>query len=182
MNHFYRHKHSPVTQALHWLTAVLVLLAFTYGPGGPEDRVYSTELDFDRHLHETLGLSVFVLSVLRILWQWIDRQPRPLALARWMEIASNAVQGLLYLLLLAVPVSAVLGAWLEGHPIELLNGLSFAAPMQTNPGLGALIADVHGWLGDTLLWLAGAHALAAIYHRAVLKDGVLGSMLPSWFD
>ena len=37
--------------------------------------------------------------------------------------------------------------------------------------------DVHGALGDMILWLSGLHALAAIYHHTVLKDGVLLSML-----
>jgi cytochrome b561 len=29
-------------------------------------------------------------------------------------------------------------------------------------------------------WLAGLHALAAIYHHVMLKDGVQESMLPGW--
>jgi cytochrome b561 len=45
---------------------------------------------------------------------------------------------------------------------------------------GALLATVHTWLGDTILWTAGLHALAALYHQFVLRDGVLRSMLPSW--
>lgn len=181
MTDFRHHKYSPVTQALHWLTAILVLIAFSFGPGGPEDRVYSTELDFDRHLHETLGMAVFVLSVVRILWKFLDRRPQPLALARWMEIASKAVQGLLYLLLLAVPLTAIFGAWLEGHPVELLTGLRLAPQVAPSHGLGALMAEIHGWMGDVMLWLAGAHAAAAIYHQTVLKDGVMRTMLPTWF-
>jgi cytochrome b561 len=46
---------------------------------------------------------------------------------------------------------------------------------------GATLATLHGWLGDTLLWLAGLHALAALYHHFMLKDGLLASMLPAWF-
>jgi cytochrome b561 len=38
--------------------------------------------------------------------------------------------------------------------------------------------DVHQFLGDTLIWLAGLHAAAAIYHHVVLKDGVLVAMWP----
>jgi cytochrome b561 len=36
---------------------------------------------------------------------------------------------------------------------------------------------VHGFLGDAVMWIAGLHAAAAIYHHVVLKDGVLASML-----
>ena len=38
--------------------------------------------------------------------------------------------------------------------------------------------DVHGVLGDAIMWLAGLHAAAAIFHHLVLKDGVLSAMLP----
>lgn len=38
---------------------------------------------------------------------------------------------------------------------------------------------LHQFLGDAIMWLAGVHAAAAIYHHVVLKDGVLWAMLPS---
>ncbi|MEZ5703240.1 MAG: cytochrome b/b6 domain-containing protein [Burkholderiaceae bacterium] len=38
--------------------------------------------------------------------------------------------------------------------------------------------DVHSLLGDAILWLAGMHAAAAIYHHLRLRDGVLASMVP----
>ncbi|MEX3946040.1 cytochrome b, partial [Paraburkholderia sp. BR10937] len=38
----------------------------------------------------------------------------------------------------------------------------------------------HKWLGDTIMWLAGFHAFAALYHHVVLKDDVLITMLPRW--
>lgn len=38
--------------------------------------------------------------------------------------------------------------------------------------------DVHQFLGDAILRLAGRHAAAAIYHHMVIKDGVLLTMLP----
>ena len=44
--------------------------------------------------------------------------------------------------------------------------------------LGNTFAELHGWLGDAILWLAGLHATAAIYHHKILRDGVLASMLP----
>jgi cytochrome b561 len=38
--------------------------------------------------------------------------------------------------------------------------------------------EVHQFLGDAIMWIAGLHAAAAIFHRLVLKDGLLASMLP----
>ena len=170
-----------IAQALHWLTAILVLITFIYGPGGRESRVYLPTRDFERQLHETLGLCVFALLILRVLWKMVDKRPEPEELPRWMEIASKSLQGVLYLLLFAVPASAITGAWLEGHPLTLLAGVQIAPMLGLSHDTGVTISEIHTWLGDTILWLAGFHALAAIYHHVVLKDGVLISMLPRWF-
>ena len=130
-----RTRYGALAQAFHWLTAILVLAAFIYGPGGSEERVYSAARDFDRQLHETLGMSVFALVVMRVLWRMLDTRPDPPQVARWMGIAAKAV--------------------------------------------GAKIATLHTWLGVAILWLAGFHALASLYHHFVLKDRVLTSMLPA---
>jgi len=79
---------------------------------------------------------------------------------------------------MALPVTAVTGAWLEGHPLTLLAGLRIPPPVAESHDLGRGLATLHGWLGDTIMWLAGLHAAAALYHHFVRKDGVLVSMLP----
>ncbi|HEY2862038.1 MAG TPA: cytochrome b [Casimicrobiaceae bacterium] len=173
-------RYSAPAQALHWLTAVLVLMAFIYGPGGSEERVYSASRDFDRQLHETLGASVFALVSLRLLWRAVDIRPEPRHLDRWMDVTAKVVQGTLYILLFALPVTAITGAWMEGHPLTLLGGLRFPPPVGESHAMGAKVATIHTWLGDTILWVAGVHALAGLYHHFVLKDGVLKSMLPRW--
>ena len=175
-----RTRYGSLAQIFHWLTAILVLITFIYGPGGSEQRVYLPSRDFDRQLHETLGLCVFALASLRVMWRLVDKQPDPPQIARWMEIAGKSVQGLLYLLLFAVPMTAIAGAWLEGHPLTLLAGLQIQSPVGAAHDLGLRSAKIHTQLGDAILWLAGLHALAAIYHHAVLKDRVLTSMLPRW--
>ena len=98
-----------------------------------------------------------------------------------MSIAAKCVQWVLYLLLFALPLTAIAGAWLEGHPLTLLAGVKVAPLLGLSHDVGAPIATIHTWLGDAILWLAGFHALAALYHHIVLEDGVLASMLPCWF-
>jgi cytochrome b561 len=162
----------------HWLTAALVLVAFLYGPGGSEARVYSAARDAGRQLHETLGVCVLALALLRLLWRRIDIRPEPPAVSRWMGLGATAVQVGLYVLLFAVPLTAIAGAWLEGHPLTLLAGVTIAPPVAEAHAAGTKIAELHTWLGDAILWLAGLHALAALAHHFVLRDGVLLSMLP----
>ena len=170
--------YSGLAQAIHWLTAILVVAAFIYGPGGSEVRVYSAAKDFDRQLHETLGFCVFTLAFIRVIWRAIAARPDPPRVARWMGIAAEIVQAALYVLLFAVPATAIAGAWLEGHPLTLLAGIRVGPLTPEIHDVGKAIAKVHTWLGDAILWVAGLHALAALYHHFVLKDSVLLSMLP----
>jgi cytochrome b561 len=121
-----------------------------------------------------------VLLAVRVLRRLFDARPTPEPMPRWMHVASKAVQGLLYLLLFAVPLTAILGAWFEGHPLTLLAGVELAPPFGESHALGEKLAEVHTWLGDVILWLAGFHALAALFHHFVLGDGVFASMLPGW--
>lgn len=171
-------RHNAPTQVLHWLTAIVVLAAFIYGPGGSEERVYATARDFERQLHESLGLAVLALVVIRVLWRALDKRPEPPPMARWMRIAASAVQATLYVLLFAVPLTAISGAWLEGHALTLLWGIEVPPAFATSHEAGATIAEIHTWLGDIIIWLAGAHAAAGLIHHYVLKDDVLRSMLP----
>lgn len=173
-----RTRFGSVAIALHWATAALVLMAFLYGPGGSEQRVYSAARDFERQLHETLGLCVFVLAAVRLAWRAVDERPAPVPAPGWMQAAALAVQASLYVLLFAVPVSAIAGAWLEGHLFTLLVGVQVQPMVGESHALGTTIAELHTWLGDAILWLAGGHAAAGIYHHLALKDGVLVSMLP----
>lgn len=163
---------------LHWLTAVLVVAAYAVSPGGREARVYAPAADFSRTLHETLGLLVLALTLLRLAWRRADRRPEAPPQPRWMQVASTAAHRLLYLLLIAVPLVAVFGAWLQGHPLTLFVFGDIAPPMAAARAIGNPLAEIHGLLGDAILWLAGLHAAAGLFHHYILRDGVLTAMLP----
>ena len=142
-------KRSPVrydalAQWFHWVTAIVVFVAFICGPGGSETRVYSSAVDFDRQLHETLGLAVFMIVLLRLLWRRVDAGPSFAATPRWMERASKIVQGLVYVMMLALPVTAMTGAWLEGHPLTLLGGLHIGPALSLRDGV--LVSMMPQWL------------------------------------
>jgi len=95
-----------------------------------------------------------------------------------MEVGAKLGQWVLYALLVPVPVTAIVGAWLEGHPLTLLAVGNIQPWLAQSPQLGLSLGDIHGWLGDALMWLAGLHATAALYHHFWRRDTVLLSMLP----
>lgn len=174
-------RYDGVSQLLHWITAILVLWAYINGLGGRESRVYLPLYDSQRRIHETVGLCVFVLVAIRLIWRRVETRPEPLQVARWMEVAAKVTQSTLYVLLFAVPGTAIAGAWLEGHPLTLLGGLTIRTPSPVLHDAGAAISSFHTWLGDAIIWVGAFHAAAALFHHFVLKDSALVSMLPSWF-
>jgi cytochrome b561 len=175
-----RLRYGAVAQLFHWLTVVLVGTAYIVSPGGREERIYSAAIDSARQTHETIGLLVFALVLLRILWRLFEPAPEPPPMAAWMKHAASAAHLALYALLVAVPLTAIAGAWLEGHPLTVF-GLGNVAPMLAQShDLGQSIANIHTILGNVIIWLAGFHATAALFHHFVLRDSVLTSMLPDW--
>lgn len=167
-------RYGVIAQALHWITAVLVLWAWliagTWGRGGEGSAVLA--------LHQTLGFAVFVLVVVRVVWRLFDRRPAEPPMPGWMAFAGKVSQWLLYGLLFAVPATAIAGSWLEGHSITV-NGIGAIGPFfATSRSVGHEILDIHQLLGTTIMWVAGLHAAAAIFHHAFLKDRVLRQMLP----
>ena len=175
-------RYGAVSQAFHWVTALLVVAAYLLGTGGPESRVYYAARASELGWHETLGILVFAVVLARVLWRLIDRRPAGPPMAAWMEWSSRAVHWALYALLVAIPATAIVGAYLEGHPVTFL-GLGALGPIgPLSHTLGQTVSDLHRSLGSFIVWIAGAHAAAALFHHFVMRDNVLVSMLPGSRD
>lgn len=188
MNQQRTSQYDLLSRAFHWVTAIAVTVAFILGPGG-FGRLMREGIDpatrSDIVWHETLGILVFVLTVLRLTWVAFRPAAPQVQMAGWMQLAGKLVHIALWLLLLALPASALLALGSEAHPLTLLGGVRVDQfPVITNSSIAKLVdwGDVHQFLGDAIMWIAGLHAAAAIYHQLVLKDGVLSTMLPyKWF-
>ncbi|MBR1170140.1 cytochrome b [Bradyrhizobium liaoningense] len=164
-------------QAFHWLTVVLVLVAYVLRKGDGYS-LYSASADGLRRIHETLGALVFIVVVLRLLLRPIGNVPARRLVPQWMAAAARLVQFALYVLLIAIPATAVLGTWLEGIPVTLA-GLDIAPLISPKPhGLGQLIMQIHASLGNAILWLGAVHAAAALFHHFCLRDEVFRWMIP----
>jgi cytochrome b561 len=173
-------RYGAVAQMFHWMTVLLVGTAYVLSPGGSEARIYSAQLDTTRQWHESVGLLLFALVLLRLLWRLANATPEPIPMAAWMRSFALAAHWALYTLLLAIPLTAIAGAWLEAHPLTILGGGNIPPLLPPAHDLGALIADVHTIMGNVLIWLAGLHAAAALFHHYVLRDDTLRSMVPGW--
>jgi cytochrome b561 len=169
-------RYNAVTQTFHWLTVIFVAAAYLLSTGGPASRVYSDANAVQLSMHETFGLAVLVLVALRLAWRPFQRAPE-VPMASWMRLLSRLVHLALYVLLFAIPLTAIFGAWLGDHPV--VPFMNEVGPFLTsNPELGHTLSELHGLLGNAIVWLAGLHAAAALYHHFFLRDHVLVTMLP----
>jgi cytochrome b561 len=174
-----------LSQAFHWVTAVVVTVAFILGPGG-FGRLMHQGVDpatqSDIVWHESFGLLVFALTVLRLIWVVLRSTAPKFQMANWMQNMGKLVHVALWAMLLVLPITALLALGSEGHPLTLLGGIRLdKMPMIAESSIAKLAdwGDVHSFLGDAIMYFAGLHAAAAIFHHFVLRDDVLKAMLPT---
>lgn len=175
-------RYDTVSLAFHWITAIVVAIAFVLGPEH-FGRLMRQGLDpatrADIVWHETLGMLVLTLTVLRLIWVALRPAAPQFEMSKPMELSAKAVRLAMWLLLLVLPLSALMALGSEGHPLTLLGGIRVnQLPLFANSPMAKLAdwGDVHGFLGDAIMAIAGLHAAAAIYHHVWMKDGVLKSM------
>jgi cytochrome b561 len=184
MNNSTRRTYDLPSLGLHWLTAIAVVAAFILGPEG-FGRMMRQGVDPATHgdivWHESLGLLVLALTALRLIWVALRPAAPRFEMARWAQWAGQLMHIALWALLFALPATALLTLGSEDHPLTLLGGLRIDhMPLIAQSAIAGLAdwGDVHKFLGDAVVWLAGLHAAAALLHHFVLKDGVLVSMWP----
>ena len=165
-------RYSKVTIAFHWVTALLVLAAWFTAEGGRAVRLDPPLLHF------SLGLAVLALAIPRIVVRLMGGAPRVEdPQGPWLDLAAKIGHGVLYAFLVALPLTGWYAASRLGVPVSFFGiGLpSLAAPVQGPPGA---LAELHETGGTVILVLAGLHALMALWHQFVLRDGALRRMSP----
>ena len=182
------YEYDVLSRVFHWVTAIAVTIAFVLGPDD-FGRIMREGVDAatrrDIVWHESLGILVFVITVLRLIWVTFRRTALQVQMPRWMQATGKLVHVMLWTLLLALPTTALMSLGSESHPLTLLGGVRIdQLSVIANSSITKLAdwGDVHQFLGSAIMWIAGFHAAAAIYHHVIRKDGVLSAMLPyKWF-
>jgi cytochrome b561 len=162
--------------ALHWLVAGLVLAALFMGWTMTSMEISPARLKLYNY-HKWVGVTVLVLALLRIYWRLTHRPPPLEAMPRWQQISAHAGHGLLYLLMLAVPLSGWAYSNASGYAIMYLGRVPLPALVNKDKVLAAQLVEVHEVLAITFAVLVSLHVLAALQHHFVHKDQTLRRML-----
>jgi len=171
-------RHHPVTMALHWLLALMILGALAVG-------LYMTGLPFSPtrlrlyNWHKWAGVTILALSALRLLWRLTHRPPAELPMAAWQRRAAHHVHAALYLVFFAVPLAGWAYSSAAGFPVVLFGVLPLPDLVTPDRVLSESLKPLHRWLAYALATLVVLHVAAALKHHFVDRDGLLLRMMPA---
>ncbi len=181
-----------ITKTFHWSIALMIftMLALGWTASTLAERIeapdiaatdatlYWAKLLFT--IHKTLGVTIFFVAILRILWA--VSQPRPGLLngdKRAEAALAETVHWLLYGSLIAVPLSGwVTHAATTGYaPIwwPFGQGLPF---VPEDPAVAQIAAALHVILQWVLTGAIALHVAGALKHHVIDRDATLRRMLP----
>ena len=161
--------------ALHWTLVVLLTLMAALGwyMMSIEDDPGS---DWYFDTHKSMGLVIALLIAARIAWRLTHRpQALPARLPEWQCGLARGTQVLLYVVMVLMPITGYIGA---SYSKERVQWFGFAMPQWTSPDhdRAELFFGIHSVLIWILVTLVSVHALGALKHLLIDKDGVFQRM------
>jgi cytochrome b561 len=190
-------RYTKTAVVLHWLIALFLVIMFVLGwfmadlpKDGPKQSAYDllnlgvytwqmaeevTPRTFYFNLHKSLGITIFALIILRIVWRIGHKPPSPLASYKAIERKiATGTHHLLYLLMVAIPATGLMMGLYSKYGVKWF-GLDFL-PGLDNKGIREIFEETHEVVGVILLILVALHVVGAIKHKLVDKDETMKRM------
>lgn len=172
-------RYNPGAIALHWITAVLIVVNLVLGVSMVGLPISPRKLNWYLW-HKSIGLTVFLLTSLRIAWRLVRPHPAPVPMPAWQTRAARVSHAALYVLLFVIPVSGWIYSSATGVQVVYLGLVPLPNLVPKDRALGEVLRLVHITLNSLLVAVATVHAGAALRHHIVDRDSVLARMLPPW--
>ena len=169
-------QYHPISIFFHWLVVVLLIAAFVaielkgQFPKGSEPR------ELCKTVHGVIGQLIFILMAVRLMIRVIYGVPQPTNPKPLFVSFAKAMHWLLYAILLISPIFGLLYFQYGGKEIHFF-GLVWPQFVTPNPEMKKLVEGIHEFLGNSLYFLIGIHALAGLWQHYVIKDDTLRRML-----
>ncbi|MBI0475397.1 cytochrome b [Sphingomonas sp. MA1305] len=171
-------RYSRVAIWFHWTIAVLIVANLIIGIG--HDGIPALRRLMGAHM--AIGITVLVLTALRLVWRLGHRPPAyPAAMPSWEKGVAHASHWTLYLLMVALPVTG----WMMVSGPEARRPLSwfglFNVPLLPVSGAASGLGhEAHGVLGWMMVALLVLHVAAALRHHYIRRDSILIRMAPAF--
>ena len=167
-------EYGSISKIFHWLSAAVLLIQIPLG-------FYLVDLDFGEKrlniesIHVLLGLSLFYLIVLRLIYKFFN--PTPLlsnSIFPGQKIIAKLNHIFLYISILIISVSGALKKLFNG---EILDVLFLNIEIKNNFDLAELFYDIHIIGNYILITLISLHVLAVVAHKILFKENLLKKIL-----
>ncbi|OUR65913.1 cytochrome B [Methylophaga sp. 42_25_T18] len=163
--------------AVHWLMAIAILFMFSLGLYMVELTYYDAWYKGSLDLHKSLGMVLLGLLMFRVFWRATNIKPAELAGPKWEQRSAHWMHRGLYLGMLCLMISGYLISTADGRAIVIFDLLKAPALPWAIEKQEDIAGQVHAILSWLLIAMTTAHALAAIKHHFINKDGGLTRML-----
>ncbi len=175
------HTYGLVSQLLHWLVALLVILQFTWAWRIQQLDPF-TRARFDLvNEHKSIGATLLALVGARLLWRLFNPPPPPPpTLAAWEQRAAATAHWLLYAVLVALPLTGWMMSSAAGYGVQWFGLFRLPDLVAQDQALLDRMQALHALLATALAGLVSVHVLAALRHELWKRDNVLRRMLPLW--
>lgn len=186
-------RYSTVAIVLHWLIGALLIFEIGLGHNMEEAEGPAKFAVFQ--LHKSIGITILLLVVLRLLWRFM-RRPPAVSAKGWEKTLAHIVHGLFYVLLFAMPITGWIA--ISTGRVVVPTMLFGAVPWPDAPGFSDM-ADaakkswheaaefIHVNLANLIYLLFALHVLGALKHHFIDRDADIAKMAPgtragSWTD
>jgi cytochrome b561 len=165
-----RGQYSRTAIALHWLTALLLVGSFTVGLSMVGLPVSRQKLQWYAW-HKWIGITVFLVTCLRLAWRVTHAGPDPLeTMPPWQRRASVLVHDTLYLLLLVIPLSGWIYSSSTGVQVVYLGLVPLPDLVPKDRELARVLLILHLTLNFALFSLVCVHSAQTPFHRPRLRS------------
>lgn len=148
--------YGSVSRFLHWLMAAgFAFMLFTAAAFNIDDRYFSL-MDY----HKSVGAALLLLAAVRLVWALSNARRRPAA-----ALPVKIGHGLLYLLMLAVPLTAAVRQYGSARSFSWFGLFDLPSAAEKIEWMTRLGNQWHGNLAWLLFALAGGHILMAVVHQ-----------------
>lgn len=166
-----------VSILIHWVSAALVLAAFGLGIYIVDLTYYDPGYHTLPALHISLGLILFILMVVRVVWRMVNATPEYLPAKPAQIAAAKLVKVALYISIFLAIVSGYLITTAEGQAASLFDVIYFPALVELSPANVDLAGEIHKYLAWSIIGLVSVHTFGALFHHFAMRDATFTRML-----
>jgi cytochrome b561 len=164
------------TRVLHWMMAAGILATLPIGLWIANAQPSLAIIKWFG-IHKTIGITLLVLAIVRLLWNWITPPPGPISGGpEWADWLARLTHRAFYVLLLLVPLSGWVGSSASGLDTVVFGRWTVPAIAPASPAIEEAAFAIHGVAALLLAALIVLHVAGAA-KRALGGDGTLRRMI-----